>query len=225
MLNKEMLVFSSITESFTDIISGAITSGQYNDIYFGYSSSSQFGSCTNERLTSLFDDFSGKAATGNGASIDFVDERFTTNSVCSGKFKLTVDEFYQCEGWVIQRVSTGEANNVSRRGIVIDEFADVPKYVIGWHANGYDSCTVVFCNAISWPQVVTQEELTWLLPGPFRNLSFSDTYLEPGTYPYALSFGTGKPLPHVGFETGKTYDFKLEYKIDAIITEDGVQTF
>ena len=224
MLNKEVLQLIPFASGidYTNKVQGSITANLYEYIgtYIGYSKLSGlgFGSCTNSQLLCLYSYTSKYGEKSAVFSPD--DERFTINRVCCGSMSISVASIYKATAFFIQ-IPTGNV-------IGVRIFAKQPKYIVR-HTNDLDGTHINYCREIHWPQVANADDIYWSkdVGEDGHNISYSDTYVEPGTdSPVFGSVGTlEERVPNIDLEDGKTYDFTLEYKIDAIITEDGVQTF
>lgn len=219
MLNKEMMLtrsglggYDQHLEAQITAANGYVTTNPGQIALTGYTynyMNSVIGSCTNQNVGYLYDDY------GQGSSVsptlkfslnDFVD----ANSITIGRFALQLGDV------------THECYFSSSR-----HYEAMPLYSIRATSDFKGtSTTVVSCDRRDYPRMFSPDDIAWQSEQSgeiFRLLYMSDTYIELG--PIDNLDTILSKLPAYGFKAGDSYDFSVDYKIDAIITEDGVQTF
>ena len=220
-MKKDLLLQAFLSGSYTSI-SGQITAGA-NELSIGFVRG-KIGSSTATSLRQLYD------ATAN----DLVQEHMF----------IWLDEFYPIEdplvftvgrlNAVIDRIKLTEAYFVSSAfntggdlSRSTDVFPSDARYRLKINNVSLKTSSVLSCDAFIYPLVVTPSDVNWVAGSVQQadqyTFAFSETAVAVGDYEYNKY--PQSYLKRYGFESGKTYDFTLEYKIDAIITEDGVQTF
>ena len=226
MFKRDLLLCSKVLSGgFDKVISAKITTGtlvnpQAPDWvdYVGYMKNTPYGgtmgSCTDSRVTAFYDNLS----NGNSPDSYFyirVPDFTKENALSLGRFVIYISgvEQYSC-------LFTRGANGFT----TLLDFE--PQYAIrAKTAFKSEESTILTCDKRTYPAMFNSDDLVWFRTAEenyMKSLLITDKYYAPNS---TTKDAICPNPPIYGFEHGKTYDFTLEYKIDAFITEDGVQTF
>lgn len=226
MLKKEILI-SQTTKPFSGFdsrIQGTITAarnGSSNSIGF---SANIFGECSSPEIDAAYTSSSnlGKFLMFS-FSPSFIDHSSYTD-VYVGRCKFNIRGVSStAERTLLLYNKKGKLST----GYTFVSCNDIAKYRSRGNIN-----VITECERVVYPKIFLDEDFVWLKQ--FTEESGDTSSIELSTKPleereYDLNTETINPdrwiVPTNLMEVGKTYDFTLEYKIDAIITEDGVQTF
>lgn len=224
MLNKENLFFvTEMSDVFDKKIVGQITSRYSSNVLATGYWKDRVGSCTASEILQMCDQGDSSSleyykfylSTADFGGVTLVDPQ---QRAALGSFRLLIDGilingFIKCD--------------VSRSGRYSYVSVSKPRFctLLNSVKDGsslYSKC--VFCEERSYPKLVTMSDLEMLNSYPEgHSLHTTDTKYTQGEN--TAFFQLENQFTAIGLEANKTYDFTLEYKIDAIITEDGVQTF
>lgn len=236
MLKKDLLLCSKVLSGeFDKTISGKITASTwYNTMapdwvdYIGYMKKTAFGgtlgSCTDSRVTGFYDNLSNGNSPDSSFYVD-VSDFSRVDALTLGRLVVYISgvEQYSC---VFSRYSS--SSTISSFFTTFTTLLDFePRYAIRAKSQlKYEEKTILTCDQRTYPAMFNSDDLDWLITpegsSDVKSLFITDKYYAPNS---TTKDAICPSPPIYGFETGKTYDFTLEYKIDAIITEDGVQTF
>lgn len=221
-MNKELILCQiNSLGGYDTLKNGRMTAAVgVNQFEIGFGRSSGYGSCTLDDVWDMTDNNEGHPL-GTGL---FFSQHLGAypKSIVASRFKLTIPTLgFTTSGFGI----------ISPVNASTNEYTDCIFHPINFTVRKHLAKLgdvlgdmVVSSVAAVYPYIATPEDVAWVLDGSnseVRSISFTETHQTPGAFqsePNGLA-------PIAGFEVGKTYDFTLEYKIDAIITEDGVQTF
>ena len=235
MLKKGLLLCSKVLSAeFDKTISAKITAATgYNSMapdwvdYIGYMQSNPYGgtlgSCTDSEVTDFYDNLS----NGNSPDSYFyvnVSDFFRKNALTLGRFVLYISGVEQYSCMFLRYSSSSTVNAMFTTFTTVLDFE--PRYAIRTKA-AYkaEESTIINCSQRTYPEMFNSDDLAWLLTqegSDVKGLCIADKYYAPNS---TTKDAICPSPPIYGLEHGKTYDFTLEYKIDAIITENGVQTF
>lgn len=226
MFDKNCLIFSSpALPSLGQLIVGSITAGDYQGTAQGFLRGT-YGSCTSDQINELCDN----------ADIGLPNEnvqgfRLSLSSDLGGMYHALVMRFKIHINGVVR---SGYCASTSSFDIVGDLVAEQwisqepPAYLVyNKFIKESDNLSrrCMYIRPVEYPYVCTPEDFN-IAKTQYENsgLCVSTTRVNVGDW---LAFGGGYSVDvqKVGLKSGSKYDFTLEYKIDAIITADGVQTF
>lgn len=229
MLNKEMMLTRNGLGGYDEVIEGSITAEKIQ-AYAGVGfNSGKYGTCTSDKIACLYDrnNSYGVGYNGDGLVLGFSNSVVSIGSAYAIRACLKINDYLQ-EFYSVQSVAINADGTTLVEiwaSLEPPQFAEVIRVIKEGSTMrsvvDYEEPTVypIVCSPHCFSELRTASELSNLS----AEIWVSTRQL--GTSYSSTSGGYTIDVPSVGFESGKTYDFTLEYKIDAIITEDGVQTF
>ena len=229
MLRKDCLFFGG-TElgGYDQKIEGSITAGSDGSSpQIGYQSG-YFGSCTSSLILNLYDCDGYNAENRNVEGLRIELKQNIEGVFClSERFHIVINGEFHRSGYIVCYPTINASTSEFFTSYWVS--ADAPRFLLYVKNEKLDdslSSTVKYVRACNYPVICNPDEWSNAKSQyDGANLRLSTEKVEVGYRYGLLESGHTVDVPIVGFESGKTYDFTLEYKIDAIITEDGVQTF
>lgn len=219
MFKKEILLPSYLKKEFDTVVTGTITAANLNSaVGFSREENGSFGSCTSAQIVYMYD----STIIGSYFTIKFTVPEVKAGSVASLRFHLNIPSLaYEKYAYGSVSPIVIDLNNE------VSELSSQPNYisrVVTTKGGSQAGLEVISCRRCYYPVIADPDDVSWIVDSEdeMRSLSFTKDPRDIGFEPIEI-VEVHEPL--AGFEAGKTYDFTLEYKIDAIITEDGVQTF
>ena len=220
MFNKEMMLSAKSLNGGYESIEGTLVAGA-NEYYVGYMSS--FGSCTAPEVFVFYD----SPTTYYGGVIALSNEILTVPAFYAIRCSIFVNGVER-SAYITQSAYMENTNTVS--WITVSESAPTYNaYTVVAKDGGDIGSKVVASRSIEWPYLLTSEEVANYRNQQAESVAYGYTFtgreykvdeLIRLTDPKGLDW-----LDVFGFVNAQAYPFTLKYKIDAIITEDGVQTF
>lgn len=224
MLNKEILfIDTERSDVFDKKIVGQITSRYSSNVAATGYWKDHVGSCTASEILQMCDQGDSSSleyykfllSTADFSGVTFNDPQ---QRAALGSFRLLIGGAI-IDGFVKCSVSSS-GSRYSYVSIAKPRFCSLINSV---KEGGALLSKCVSCEERVYPKIITMSDLETLNGYPDGySLHTTDTkYLQDEETFYQYE----NQIPAIGLVANKTYDFTLEYKIDAIITEDGVQTF
>ena len=226
MLKKEILI-SQTTKPFSGFdsrIQGTLTAernGTTNTIGF---MAGLFGECSSTEITSAY---TGSTNLGKYISFGFCPsfvDHLSYTDVYVGRYRFN-----------IQSISSTDVQTFllyNKKGKLLTGYSFASCNDIAKYRSRSDVNAITECKRVVYPKIFLEEDFVWLKQfteesQDLSGIALSTKPLEEREYDLntELMNPDSRIVPTNLMEVGKTYDFTLEYKIDAIITEDGVQTF
>ena len=226
MLKKEILI-SQTTRPFSGFdsrIQGTITAEQHSSMDPIGFSAGLYGECSSTEI-----DYAYTSSTSLGKTLSlafypsFVDHLSYTD-VYVGKYRFNIQSVFSTD---VRTFLLYNKKGKLLTGYTFASCNDIAKY-----RSRSDVNAITECKRVVYPKIFLEEDFVWLKQfteesQDLSGIALSTKPLEEREYDLntELMNPDSRIVPTNLMEVGKTYDFTLEYKIDAIITEDGVQTF
>ena len=222
MFGKDCLIFSSpALPNLDQRIVGSITAGDDQGVSQGFSRGA-YGSCTSDQIDDLFDH--GGLDVPN---VNIQGFRLSLSSDLDGTYHALVMRFkIQINGVV----RSGYCAKTSSPDLLsIDWISQEPPAYLAYGKTIKDSSALgtrcMYIRPVKYPYVCTPEDF-YIAKTQYENSGICVSVRSANVGDWlAFSSGFNVDVQKVGLKSGSKYDFTLEYKIDAIITADGVQTF